>query len=263
MQEENKMPEEKKIPEGNVHPDKSVLPEDSDFYQPEDTRTTREKLQSMNFKDKVIFIAQYYGLKIAAIVLIAIVVIYFVAHYALAKDTVLNIMAVNAQDIMNSSAAADEQSFYEDFMEANDINLSKSEISIDSSLNVVGDDNTDQSTAMGNMQSVQVQLLAGTDDIMFADEEFFTQVAAMGYLADITQQLPQEVLDQYADDIVYVTLAETQDKVAVGIRLNDNDWINRSGWFANVKGPVIGICAATQNMDLARNFMLYVLDAQQ
>ena len=263
MQEENKMPEEKKIPEGNVHPDKSVLPEDSDFYQPEDTRTTREKLQSMNFKDKVIFIAQYYGLKIAAIALIAIVVVYFVAHYALAKDTVLNIMAVNAQDIMNSSAAADEQSFYEEFMEDNDIDLSKSEISIDSSLNVVGDDNTDQSTAMGNMQSVQVQLLAGTDDIMFADEEFFTQVGMMGYLADITQLFPQEVLDQYADDIVYVTLAETQDKVAVGIRLKDNDWISRSGWFANVKEPVIGICAATQNMDLAKKFMLYVLDVQQ
>ena len=62
MQEENKTQEDKKIPEGNVHPDQSVLSENSAFYKPEDNRTTREKLQSMNFKDKIIFIVQYYGL---------------------------------------------------------------------------------------------------------------------------------------------------------------------------------------------------------
>lgn len=251
---------EQKLPEGNVHPDNSVLSKDSDFYQPEDNRSTREKLATMNFKDKVIFIAQYYGLKIAAIILIAVVVIYFVLHYALAKETVLNIMAVNAQDIMNSSAEADEQSFYEEFMAQNDIDPDKSEIGIDSSLNVVSDDNADQSSTIANMQSVQVQLMAGTEDIMFADEEFLTQVGSMGYLADITKLLPQDVLDEYADDIVYTTLTETQEQVAVGIKLNDNSWIDESGWFANVKGPVIGVCAATQNIDLAKKFAVYVLE---
>lgn len=254
------MQEEQKLPEGNVHPDNSVLSKDSDFYQPEDNRSTREKLATMNFKDKVIFIAQYYGLKIAAVIIVAIVVVYFILHWALAKDTVLNIMAVNAQDIMKSSAEADEQSFYEDFMKENNIDPDKAEISIDSSLNVVSDDNADQSSTIANMQSVQVQLMAGTDDIMFSDEEFLTSVGEMGYLADLTQQLPQDVLEQYADDIVYATNVESKDKVAVGIRLKENEWIAESGWFANVKEPVIGICAGTQNMDLAKAFVLYVLE---
>ena len=48
-----------KKPEGNIHPDNSVLSRDSQLYRPEDTRTTREKLKSMKFKDKVIFIVQY------------------------------------------------------------------------------------------------------------------------------------------------------------------------------------------------------------
>lgn len=255
------MQEEKKIPEGNVHPDKSVLPENSDFYKPEDNRTTKEKLKSMNFKDKVIFIVQYYGLKIAAIALIAIVVIYFVLHYALAKDTVLNILAVNAQDIMNSSAEADEQSFYDEFLKENDIDPKDVEVSVDSSMNVVADDTNNSSVA--NIQSIQVQLMAGTDDVMFADEEFLTSVGEMGYLADITQQLPQDVLEKYADDIVYATNVESKDKVAVGIRLKENAWIEKSGWFANVKEPVIGICTGAQNMDLAKQFVLYVLDGQQ
>lgn len=48
------MQEDQKIPEGNVHPDNSVLSKDSEFYQPEDNRTTREKLRTMNFKDKAV-----------------------------------------------------------------------------------------------------------------------------------------------------------------------------------------------------------------
>ena len=52
------MQENQKIPEGNVHPDNSVLSKDPEFYQPEDNRTTREKLRTMNYKDEVIFIGQ-------------------------------------------------------------------------------------------------------------------------------------------------------------------------------------------------------------
>lgn len=255
------MQEEHKLPEGNVHPDNSVLSKDSDFYQPEDNRSTREKLKTMNFKDKVIFIAQYYGLKIAAVIIIAIAVIYFILHWVLTKDTVLNIMAVNAQDIMNSSAAADEQSFYDEFLTENDIDPKDVEVSIDSSLNVVADDTN--SSSMANIQSIQVQLMAGTDDIMFSDEEFMTSVGEMGYLADLTDHLPQNVLDKYADDIVYATGVDSKKTEAVGIRLKDNEWIKKSGWFANVKEPVLGICMASQNQDLAERFMLYVLDEAQ
>ena len=254
------MPEENKITEGNVHPDHSVLSRDSDFYQPEDTRTTREKLKSMKFKDKVGFIVQYYGLKILAVSAAAALVVYLILHFALAKETALSIMAVNAQDIMTSSAAADEKSFYDDFLKQNGIDPDKVEIGISSNVNVVVDDS--DSSSIADIQSVQVQLMAGTDDIIFADEEFFTSIGEMGYLADLSAYLPTDILEQYADEIVYATNIDTNDKIAVGIRLKDNAWIAKSGWFANVKEPMIGICAATQNADLAQKFMLYVLGWQ-
>lgn len=255
------MQEEHKLPEGNVHPDNSVLSKDSDFYQPEDNRSTREKLKTMNFKDKVIFIAQYYGLKILAIIVIAAVILYFILHWALEKETVLSIMAVNAQNITESSAAADEKSFYDKFLKDNDIDPDDVDVSVDSSLNVVADDSN--SSSMANVQSIQVQLMAGTDDVMFADEEFMTSVGEMGYLADLTDYLPQDLLDKYADDIVYATGVDSKKTEAVGIRLKDNQWIKKSGWFANVKEPVIGLCMASQHQDLAEKFLLYVLDEAQ
>lgn len=258
MQEENKTQEDKKIPEGNVHPDQSVLSENSAFYKPEDNRTTREKLQSMNFKDKIIFIVQYYGLKILAVVAAILLVLYFILHAVFQKDTVLSIMAVNAQDIMTTTAAADEQSFYDDFLTEHEIDPKDVEVAIDSSSNIVANDA--DSSSLESIQSIQVKLVAGTEDVMLADEEFMQSIGEMGYLADLTGYLPQEMLDRYADDILYATNVDSGDKVAVAIRLSDdNKWLADSGWFANVKGPMIGVCSSAQNLDLAEDFVKYVL----
>ena len=227
-----------KKPEGNIHPDNSVLSRNSQLYRPEDTRTTREKLKSMKFTDKVVFIVQY----------------------AFAKEVVLNIVAVNAQDIATTSAA-DEQSFYEDFLKTHVEDTDDVEVGIVSNVSVSEDESN--SAGMQNLQAIQVQLMAGTVDDVLADEAFATSLGEMGYLADITTILPQDVLDKYADDIVYATSVDTNETAPVGIRLKDNAWLKKSGWYANVENPVIGVSAAADHADLAVDFMLYVLDEAQ
>lgn len=250
-----------KKPEGNIHPDNSVLSRNSLLYRPEDTRTTREKLKSMKFTDKVVFIVQYYGLKILAVIAAIALVIYLIVHFAFAKEVVLNIMAVNAQDIATTSAAADEQSFYEDFLKTHVENTDDVEVGIASNVSVSEDESN--SAGMQNLQAIQVQLMAGTVDDVLADEAFATSLGEMGYLADITTILPQDVLDKYADDIVYATSVDTNETAPVGIRLKDNAWLKKSGWYANVENPVIGVSAAADHADLAVDFMLYVLDEAQ
>lgn len=249
-----------KKPEGNIHPDNSVLSRNSQLYRPEDTRTTREKLKSMKFTDKVVFIVQYYGLKILAVIAAIALVIYLIVHFAFAKEVVLNIVAVNAQDIATTSAA-DEQSFYEDFLKTYVEDTDDAEVGIASNVSVSEDESN--SAGMQNLQAIQVQLMAGTVDDVLADEAFATSLGEMGYLADITTILPQEVLDKYADDIVYATSVDTNETAPVGIRLKDNAWLKKSGWYANVENPVIGVSAAADHADLAVDFMLYVLDEAQ
>lgn len=219
-----------KKPEGNIHPDNSVLSRNSQLYRPEDTRTTREKLKSMKFTDKVVFIVQYYGLKILAVIAAIALVIYLIVHFAFAKEVVLNIMAVNAQDIATTSAAADEQSFYEDFLKTHVENTDDVEVEISSNVSVSEDESN--SAGMQNLQAIQVQLMAGTVDDVLADEAFATSV-------------------------------DTNETAPVGIRLKDNAWLKKSGWYANVENPVIGVSAAADHADLAVDFMLYVLDEAQ
>lgn len=249
-----------KKPEGNIHPDNSVLSRNSQLYRPEDTRTTREKLKSMKFTDKVVFIVQYYGLKILAVIAAIALVIYLIVHFAFAKEVVLNIVAVNAQDIATTSAA-DEQSFYEDFLKTHVEDTDDAEVGIASNVSVSEDESN--SAGMQNLQAIQGQLMAGTVDDVLADEAFATSLGEMGYLADITTILPQDVLDKYADDIVYATSVDTNETAPVGIRLKDNAWLRKSGWYANVENPVIGVSAAADHADLAVDFMLYVLDEAQ
>ena len=249
-----------KKPEGNIHPDNSVLSRNSQLYRPEDTRTTREKLKSMKFTDKVVFIVQYYGLKILAVIAAIALVIYLIVHFAFAKEVVLNIVAVNAQDTATTSAA-DEQSFYEDFLKTHVEDTDDAEVGIASNVSVSEDESN--SAGMQNLQAIQVQLMAGTVDDVLADEAFATSLGEMGYLADITTILPQDVLDKYADDIVYATSVDTNETAPVGIRLKDNAWLTKSGWYANVENPVIGVSAAADHADLAVDFMLYVLDEAQ
>ena len=181
-----------KKPEGNIHPDNSVLSRNSQLYRPEDTRTTREKLKSMKFTDKVVFIVQYYGLKILAVIAAIALVIYLIVHFAFAKEVVLNIVAVNARDIATTSAA-DEQSFYEDFLKTYVENTDDVEVEISSNVSVSEDESN--SAGMQNLQAIQVQLMAGTVDDVLADEAFATSLGEMGYLADITTILPQDVLE--------------------------------------------------------------------
>ena len=249
-----------KKPEGNIHPDNSVLSRNSQLYRPEDTRTTREKLKSMKFTDKVVFIVQYYGLKILAVIAAIALVIYLIVHFAFAKEVVLNIVAVNAQDIATTSAA-DEQSFYEDFLKTHVEDTDDAEVGIASNVSVSEDESN--SAGMQNLQAIQVQLMAGTVDDVLADEAFATSLGEMGYLADITTILPQDVLDKYVDDIVYATSVDTNETAPVGICLKDNAWLKKSGWYANVENPVIGVSAAADHADLAVDFMLYVLDEAQ
>ena len=249
-----------KKPEGNIHPDNSVLSRNSQLYRPEDTRTTREKLKPMKFTDKVVFIVQYYGLKILAVIAAIALVIYLIVHFAFVKEVVLNIVAVNAQDIATTSAA-DEQSFYEDFLKTHVEDTDDAEVGIASNVSVSEDESN--SAGMQNLQAIQVQLMAGTVDDVLADEAFATSLGEMGYLADITTILPQDVLDKYADDIVYATSVDTNETAPVGIRLKDNAWLKKSGWYANVENPVIGVSAAADHADLAVDFMLYVLDEAQ
>ena len=152
----------------NVRPDFADLPQDSQLCQPEDKRTTREKLKSMNRKEKVAFIAEYYGINIVVATVLICVVIGLVVHFVCKKKNVLSIYAVNTTQ---GDCPGDEPEFYADFLKRNGIDPDKVDISISANLSVSAD--AQDSASQTNIQMIQTRLMANSVDVFFALRKIF------------------------------------------------------------------------------------------
>lgn len=239
--------------EKNVRPDFAKLPETAVFYQPEDRRNTREKLKDMNGKEKIAFIAEYYGINILVAAFLIGVVIFLILHFAFGKDIGLNILAVNTTQ---EDSPADQAEFYTEFLEKNGVDLSKEEVSVNSNFGVSA--KAEDSISQTNLQTVQTRLMSGSVDVFFANEDVLYSIGEFEYLADLTDYLPSDVIEKYEEDLVYVKGLESGETYPVGIRISaDNDWIRKSGWYP--EGTVVGIQTNAEHGELATALVLEIL----
>ena len=239
--------------EKNVRPDFAKLPENSAFYQPEDRRSTRDKLKDMDFRQKLSFIAEYYGINILVTLAIVGAVLFLILHFAFGKSIGFSIMAVNTT---LEQSPADDADFFTDFLVKNGVDLKKQEVSIDSGLGVsaTGEDSASQT----NLRTIQTRFMADSVDVFMSDEELLYSLGEFEYLEDLNSCLPAEVLDKYKDDLVVVKCVETGKTRPVGIRIPaDNEWLRSSGWYPD--GAVMGIQAGAEHEQLAVAFVLEVL----
>ena len=239
--------------EKNVRPDFAKLPEDAVIYQPGDQRSTREKLKDMNGKEKIAFIAEYYGINILVTIFLIGVVLFLILHFIFEKDIGLSILAVNTTQEVSP---ADEDAFYTEFLEKNGVDLSKEEVSVNASLGVSA--TAEDSVSQSNLQTIQTQLMAGAVDVFFADEDVLYSIGEFEYLADLNSYLPAEILEKYEEDLIYVKGIESGKSYPVGIRLSeDNEWIQESGWYPD--GATVGIQYNAEHGELAAALILEIL----
>ena len=236
----------------NVRPDFAKLPEDSQLYQPEDKRTTREKLKTMNRKEKVAFIVEYYGINIAVVAVLICVAIGLVVHFVCKKENVLSVYAVNTTQ---GDCPGDEPEFYADFLKRNGINPDKADISISANLSVSAD--AQDSASQTNIQMIQTRLMANSVDVFLAPEDFFVSIGEFEYLADLNNYRSADNMEKYKDDLVYIKGLDSGKSYPVGIRLKANKWIEKTGWYEDE--VVVGISDNAKNGDLATALVLEIL----
>ena len=237
----------------NVRPDMAKLSDDSALLQ-QDNRTERQKLSDMNGKEKLSYIAEYYGRTIILVTAGIIIAISLLIHFLFQKDIGLAVLAVNTTTMENTPA--DEAEYYDEVLSSCGIDPDSVRVSIDSSIGV--SPNPNDSASQSNIQAIETRIMAGSVDVLFSDEDFLYSLGEFDYLEDLSTCLPQEVLEKYADDMVYTTSVETGETYAVGIRLSDNAWIEATGWYEG-SDAVIGIAAGVQNPEAARALVLTVL----
>ena len=233
----------------NIKPDFSKAGEDSILYKKEEPKTEREKLKELHGTDKVWYLVQYYGLQTVVALAVIGILAFLIVHYVTQKDTALEIMAVNA--IQSEDNPAGDSGYYNGFLKENGLDPDKSEVLVSSNLGASANENDGASAE--SIQMIQSRFMTQSVDVFFADYDFFYSLGEFDYLADIREYLPEELLEKYKDDLVYVKSTETGKKYPIGIKLEKNAWVKETGWYPDT--CVVGLAGGLKNKDLAVKFI--------
>ena len=233
----------------NIKPDFSKAGEDSILYKKEKPKTEREKLKELHGTDKVWYLVQYYGLQTVVALAVIGILAFLIVHYVTQKDTALEIMAVNA--IQSEDNPAGDSGYYNGFLKENGLDPDKSEVLVSSNLGASANEN--DGAAAESIQMIQSRFMTQSVDVFFADYDFFYSLGEFDYLADIREYLPEELLEKYKDDLVYVKSTETGKKYPIGIKLEKNAWVKETGWYPDT--CVVGLAEGLKNKDLAVKFI--------
>lgn len=233
----------------NIKPDFSKAGEDSILYKKEEPKTEREKLKELHGTDKVWYLVQYYGLQTVVALAVIGILAFLIVHYVTQKDTALEIMAVNA--IQSEDNPAGDSGYYNGFLKENGLDPDKSEVLVSSNLGASANENDGASAE--SIQMIQSRFMTQSVDVFFADYDFFYSLGEFDYLADIREYLPEELLEKYKDDLVYVKSIETGKKYPIGIKLEKNAWVKETGWYPDT--CVVGLAEGLKNKDLAVKFI--------
>ena len=233
----------------NIKPDFSKAGEDSILYKKEKPKTEREKLKELHGKDKIWYLVHYYGLQTIVALAIIGIISFLIIHYVTQKDTALEIMAVNAMQSADNPAG--DSGYYNGFLKENGLDPDKSVVLVSSNLGASANENDGASEE--SIQMIQSRFMTQSVDVFFADYNFFYSLGEFDYLADIREYLPEELLEKYKDDLVYVKSTETGKKYPIGIKLEKNAWVKETGWYPDT--CVVGLADGLKNKDLAVKFI--------
>ena len=233
----------------NRKPDFSKAGEDSILYKKEKPKTEREKLKELHGKDKIWYLVHYYGLQTIVALAIIGIISFLIIHYVTQKDTALEIMAVNAMQSEDNPAG--DSGYYNGFLKENGLDPDKSEVLVSSNLGASAKENDGASAE--SIQMIQSRFMTQSVDVFFADYDFFYSLGEFDYMADIREYLPEELLEKYKDDLVYVKSIETGEKYPIGIKLEKNAWVKETGWYPDT--CVVGLADGLKNKDLAVKFI--------
>ncbi|MDD6038944.1 MAG: hypothetical protein PUD20_09155 [bacterium] len=205
--------------------------------------------KDMTTEQKLSYLKDYWSIPVV-IVIVVILAIGWVIHTA--RTNVKPIFSVTTVD-----AAGDERirELVDAFAQENEIDLER--IS-------VGDIAVGKSSQGAGPYSTQgmalyVRLQAQNEDIVILPEETFYEYAEYGYFIDLTAVVPEK----YSDKLIVVKQAEDEtentgvEQLACGIRTSDIPALADDGYYGQA---VIAISYLPKNMDMAKQFLNYVLE---
>ena len=213
--------------------------------------TEKEKFRLMTKRQKRAYVMEYYAPKVLLALAVIGILVFLAVKYFTAETSVLNIVAVNTGE---QTSDADEKTYYEDFLLENGYDPKKECVSINTGLGASSDPNDAMSRQ--SLELIQNKFMTNSVDVFFADTELVLSLGEFGYMQNLDTVLSEEMKEKYKDSFVYSTVLETGEKIPVGIKIKDNPWVQKTGWYTG--DVAVGFGENAKHMALALRFLEYM-----
>ncbi len=213
-------------------------------------KSEKEKLKTMNFKEKCVYIFDYYKFPIIAIIAAIAIISYIIYAYTHEKENYLSGICIN-------TIIADEKVPYltDNFAAYANIDTKKFNINFDPSITLSA--NATDEYSMASMSKVTVWIYAKTLDIILSNQEFMDYFAGHGAFEDITTVLPADLTAQLQDYFYYSANDEGQ-TIPVGVDISKTTFAQNLGLKSD-DTFIFGIVTSSQHTDNAIEYLRYIL----
>lgn len=245
-----------RITEESMKQTSGELPvENQDAKKPEEPHLTeREKLRSMNLKDKLWYIWNYYRFHmIAAVLAVVVAVNVGTVVYHSTFHTALHCMIINSRDEEGFQAAPLEQDF------ASWAGLGKKdEIISETTFLSFGDDVSEYIYA--SMAKISALVAAKDLDVMICDEETLNHYSSMDGYLDLETVLPEDILNLVKDRLYYTENGDGT-RHAYAIDISGTAFAEDSN--IQLSPALFGIVSNSTRTDMSLALLRYIFDVAQ
>ena len=208
--------------------------------------------KNMSKKKKLGYIWDYYRFHIGGILVLAIVFGSIIHHYATTKESVMDAIFINGYSPYEGLLGLDE------FFNEQGFDAKTQEINITTSLRLALTEDSYQADYY-TLESLNAMFAVGDVDIFASPRQLYEQFAPAGYVADLRTVFSEEELLNYEDILLFATSTETGEKMPCGFDMSDNRWLKEYEYYSDGNCHM-GIPANADNPELAKEFLLYILN---
>lgn len=213
--------------------------------------------RALPWKKKMTYIWDYYRFHLLFGIIGSVAMISLVSNWINYRKPLLDIIMVNNGVFEEAEEQSENENHllgFDTFLVDYGYDVEKDTVYVDSSLYF-----TNSADDYDTAQVLAVMLASGGKDVFFATEEVYSAYAEDGAVMDLETILPQDLLLEYEDCLVYTKLHGNGDTYPCGIRLRDNSWMNANGYY-RYSECVVGILSMSDNPQAAKDFVLYLLN---
>ena len=219
----------------------------------EDRIRQKEQWKQLSPSEKWQYFIDYYLWVTIGVTTGIVILIFLIVHFATKTSFVMGVMAVNTDGEHIEATGPD---YFTDFLREHGV-MSKRDV-VNLNYTIWIDPNSDSDVDSTNLSTIQVLFM--TRSVFFSDEEFLKLMGGTDYLVNLRDYMPEELLDRYEDQQIKVLNTMTGETIVAGIRLEDNAWVQKTGWYEHT--AAVGLADGMKNPELAVALLEEILNAE-